>query len=145
MVYYRTSGVIAVFALIVNLFMILAAMAAFEGTLTLPGLAGLTLSLAMSVDANVLIFESTRDEVRKGKPFKTAMQEGFQQAFGAIFDANVTMLIASLVLLSFGYGPIRGFAVTMLIGNVLSLYTNVFMTRVVFDWLVFSKNRTIAV
>lgn len=139
--YYRASGAVAVAALIVNLLMILSAMAAFEGTLTLPGLAGLTLSLAMAVDANVLIFEHTRDELRKGKPLKVAMQEGYNQAFGAIFDANVTILIASLVLLGFGYGPIRGFAVTMLIGNVVSLYTNVFMTRVFFEYLVFSRNR----
>ena len=141
LLYYRASGGVAVAALVINLLMILAAMAAFEGTLTLPGLAGLTLSLAMAVDANVLIFEHTRDELRKGRSFKIAMQEGYNQAFGAIFDANVTILIASLVLLGFGYGPIRGFAVTMLIGNVVSLYTNVFMTRVFFEYLVFSKNR----
>ncbi len=141
-IYYRGSGVIAAGALVANLMMIVAALAAFEGTLTLPGLAGLTLSLAMAVDANVLIFEHTRDELRKGKTFRMALNEGYDQAFGAIFDANVTMLIASLVLFSFGYGPIRGFAVTMLIGNVASLYTNVFMTKVVFDTVVFRKDRT---
>lgn len=140
--YYRGSGVIAVTALLVNLFLIVAVMAAFEGTLTLPGLAGLTLSLAMAVDANVLIFEQTRDGLRHGKPMKLALHEGYDQAFSAIFDANVTVLIASLVLLSFGYGPIRGFAVTMLIGNVMSLYTNVFMTRVIFDHFVFAREKT---
>lgn len=139
--YYRASGSIAVMALALNGLFILAIMSAFEGTLTLPGLAGLTLSLGMSVDANVLIFEHMREELRKGKSLNMSIAEGYTHAFSAIFDANVTTVLAGIVLLSFGYGAIRGFAVTLLIGVIVSQYTAVFVTRVVFDHLVVSRNR----
>jgi preprotein translocase subunit SecD len=116
-------------------------MAAFEGTLTLPGLAGMTLTLGMAVDANVLIFEHLREELRAGKSIQMGIIEGYKRAFSAIFDSHVTSIIAAVVLLSFGYGPIRGFAVTLLIGLAASLYTSVFVTRFIFDYFVISKNK----
>lgn len=139
--YYRASGVVASMALLFNGLIVLACMSAFEGTLTLPGLAGLTLSLGMAVDANVLIFEHMREELRAGKSFNHAIAEGYSRAFSAIFDGNLTTIIAGMVLLSFGYGPIRGFAVTMLIGLAASMYTAVFVTRVFFDRVVISTGR----
>jgi preprotein translocase subunit SecD len=140
-VYYRASGVVAVLALLLNGLFILSAMAAFEGTLTLPGLAGITLTLGMAVDANVLIFEHIREELRRGKSVVLSIGEGYKRAFSAIFDSNLTTILAGLVLLSFGYGPIRGFAVTMLIGLVVSMFTAIFVTRVVFDYIVISRHQ----
>jgi len=139
--YYKTSGVIATFALLLNGLFILAIMAAFEGTLTLPGLAGITLTLGMAVDANVLIFEHMREELLHGKNLLFAISEGYKRAFSAILDGHLTTIISGIVLLSFGYGPIRGFAVTLLIGLAASLYTSVFVTRLIFDWFVVSKNK----
>lgn len=144
-IYYRLSGVIACVALALNGLFILGAMAAFEGTLSLPGLAGITLTLGMAVDANVLIFEHMREELRNGKALATAVVEGYSRAFSAIFDSNLTTMIAGIVLLSFGYGPIRGFAVTMLIGLTASMYTAVFVTRVVIDGLILAKNRSLSI
>lgn len=141
LLYYRASGAVATGALALNALFVLALMAAFEGTLTLPGLAGLTLSLGMSVDANVLIFEHIREELKTGKSVSSAVGEGFARAWSAIFDGNVTGIIAALVLLSFGYGPIRGFAVTTLMGLTCSMYTAVFCARVVFDYFVVARNR----
>jgi len=143
-IYYRMSGAIACIALSLNGLFIFAAMAAFEGTLSLPGLAGITLTLGMAVDANVLIFEHMREELRAGKALAVAVVEGYHRAFSAIFDAHVTTIIAGVVLLSFGYGPIRGFAVTMLIGLLASLYTSVFVTRVIIDGLFIRKNRSLS-
>jgi preprotein translocase subunit SecD len=140
-IYYRASGWVANFALVINGLFILSAMAAFEGTLTLPGLAGMTLTLGMAVDANVLIFEHLREELRAGKSIQMGIIEGYKRAFSAIFDSHVTSIIAAVVLLSFGYGPIRGFAVTLLIGLAASLYTSVFVTRFIFDYFVISKNK----
>ncbi len=140
-VYYRASGFVACLALSLNALFVLAVMAAFEGTLTLPGLAGLTLTLGMAVDANVLIFEHIREELLHGKGINSAIAEGFERAWSAILDGNLTTIIASLVLFSFGYGPIRGFAVTTLIGLTCSMYTAVFVTRVVFDYTVVARNR----
>ncbi len=141
-IYYRASGLVATLALTLNAIIVLACMAAFEATLTLPGLAGLTLTLGMAVDANVLIFEHMREELRKGKGVVHAISEGYRQAFSAILDGNLTTIFAGLVLLGFGYGPIRGFAVTMLIGLVASMYTAVFVTRVVFDYFVVAREKT---
>lgn len=140
-IYYRLSGVIAVLALVLNGLFILASMAAFEGTLTLPGLAGITLTLGMAIDANVLIFEHMREELTHGKTPTLAISEGYRRAFSAILDGNLTTIIAGLVLFSFGYGPIRGFAVTMLIGLVASMFTAVFVTRIIFDYWVVSRHR----
>ncbi len=139
--YYRLSGLVAVFALSLNGLFILACLAAFEGTLSLPGLAGITLTLGMAVDSSVLIFEHMREELRAGKSAALSIAEGYSRAFTAIFDANLTTIIAGLVLLSFGYGPIKGFAVTLLIGLVCSMYTAVFVTRVVFDYFIVAKGK----
>lgn len=139
-VYYKASGFIALFALCMNFLFILAGMSAFEGTLTLPGLAGMVLGLGMSVDSNVLIFEYMRDEIRAGKPLRTALAEAYAGASSAIWDANITAILSGVVLLSFGYGPIRGFAVTLLLGLVSSVFTAVFVTRVVFDYLIVVRN-----
>lgn len=140
-IYYRFSGVVAVLALALNGLFVLACMAAFEGTLTLPGLAGLTLTLGMAVDANVLIFEHIREELRAGKSVAMSIAEGYGRAFTAILDSNLTTIIAGMVLLGFGYGPIRGFAVTMLIGIAASMFTAIFVTRVVFDWAYVAKGK----
>jgi len=140
LIYYKASGFIALFALCMNFLFIFAGMSAFEGTLTLPGLAGMVLGLGMSVDSNVLIFEYMRDEIRAGKPLKTALAEAYAGASSAIWDANITAILSGVVLLSFGYGPIRGFAVTLLLGLVSSVFTAVFVTRVVFDYLIVVKN-----
>lgn len=141
LIYYKTSGLIASIALFLNGVFVLAILAAFEGTLTLPGLGGIALTIGMAVDANVLIFEHMREELLKGKNLAHAISEGYSKAFRAIFDANLTTMIAGIVLLSFGYGPIRGFAVTLLIGLFASLYTSVFVTRVIFDAFYISKNK----
>lgn len=140
-IYYRTSGLFANFALILNGLFILAILAAFEGTLTLPGLAGITLTLGMAVDANVLILEHMREEIAMGKSLGMALAEGYHRAFSAIIDSHITTVIAGIVLLNFGYGPIRGFAVTLLIGLTASLYTSVFVTRVIFDYFIVAKGR----
>ncbi|MBM4317128.1 MAG: protein translocase subunit SecD [Deltaproteobacteria bacterium] len=145
-VYYKTSGLFANIALILNGLFILAILAAFEGTLTLPGLAGITLTLGMAVDANILILEHIREELKMGKSLATAVGEGYSRAFSAILDSNATTMVAGLVLLSFGYGPIRGFAVTLLIGLTASMYTAVFVTRVIFDYFVIVKGeKTISI
>lgn len=145
-IYYKTSGLFANVALVLNGLFIIAILAAFEGTLTLPGLAGITLTLGMAVDANVLILEHMREEISMGKSLGMALAEGYHRAFSAIIDSHVTTVIAGIVLLSFGYGPIRGFAVTLLIGLTASLYTSVFVTRVIFDYFVVVKgNKTISI
>jgi len=140
-IYYRYSGMVANIALALNGLFILAALAAFEGTLTLPGLAGMLLTLGMAVDANVLIFEHMREELRAGKSVMLSITEGYSRALSAIIDAHMTNIIAAVVLLEFGYGAIRGFAVTMLIGLAASLYTAVFVTRVIFDYAVIARNK----
>ena len=140
-VYYKASGMFANIALLLNGLFIVAILAAFEGTLTLPGLAGITLTLGMAVDANILILEHIREELKMGKSLASAIGEGYSRAFSAILDSNATTMVAGLVLLSFGYGPIRGFAVTLLIGLTASMYTAVFVTRVIFDYLVVVKGK----
>ncbi len=133
MVYYKLSGLIADFALALNLFLILAVMAFFEATLTLPGMAGLVLTLAMAVDANVLINERIREEIRAGKTPKAAIEVGYGRVFWTIFDANLTTLISAIILFQFGTGPIRGFAVTVTIGLVASMFTAIVVTRLIMD------------
>ena len=145
-IYYKTSGLFANIALMLNGLFIVAILAAFEGTLTLPGLAGITLTLGMAVDANVLILEHMREELAMGKSLAMALAEGYHRAFSAIIDSHCTTLIAGVVLLSFGYGPIRGFAVTLLVGLTASLYTSIFVTRVIFDYFIVLKgNKTISI
>ena len=134
LVYYRASGFIAIIALSLNLLLLLATMAYLKSTLTLPGMAGIILSLAMAVDANVLIFERIREELRGGKPVKSAVSLGYDHAFSAIIDSHVTSLISAAFLFQFGTGPIKGFAVTLTIGLILSLFTAIVITRMIFDW-----------
>jgi SecD/SecF fusion protein len=111
-------------------------MAYFNATLTLPGIAGIILTIGMAVDANVLIFERIREEMRRGKTVKASIDQGYGNAFSAILDANVTTFIAGVVLYTFGSGPIKGFALTMMIGIVASMFTAVVVTRVIFDYAV---------
>lgn len=132
-VYYRRSGLIADMALLFNVPIILAVLAGFGATLTLPGIFGLILTLGMAVDANVLVFERIREELRAGKSPRAAVSAGFSRAFWTIFDSNLTTLITAMVLYQFGSGPIRGFAVTLSVGIISSMFTAVFFSRVVFD------------
>lgn len=134
-IYYGFSGMIADLALMLNILLIMAGLAFFGATLTLPGIAGMILTIGMAVDANVLIFERIREELRLGKPVRAAIEGGYSKALVTILDANVTTFIAALVLFQFGTGPVRGFAVTLSIGIVASFITAVFVTRVVFDYL----------
>jgi protein-export membrane protein SecD len=133
-IYYRKSGFIAVFALVMNMIMVLATMALFQATLTLPGIAGIVLTIGMAVDANVIIFERIREYVRDGYTARAAIDAGYDRAFTTILDSQLTTAIAGLVLWQFGSGPIRGFAITLLIGIATSIFTAVFAARVFFDW-----------
>ncbi|MDR1120909.1 MAG: protein translocase subunit SecDF [Dysgonamonadaceae bacterium] len=133
-VYGFIAGMIANIALLVNLFFTLGALAAFGAALTLSGIAGLVLSVAISVDANVLIYERIREELRAGKNIKKAVSDGYNNAFSAIFDANLTSIITGLILFWFGTGPIKGFATTLIMGIIASFITAVFMTRIIFEF-----------
>ena len=137
--YYLLSGMIAVFALLLNMVIIMGALAAFGASLTLPGIAGIILTIGMSVDANVLVFERIREELRTGKTTRSAISSGYHRAFGTILDANITTLIPALLLFYFGTGPIKGFAVTLSIGIISSMFTALFVTRVIFDFLTRNK------
>ena len=133
--YYRAAGIIADFALLLNMVFIMAVLAGFHATLTLPGIAGIILTIGMAVDANVLIFERIREELRAGKTVRAAIDSGYDNALSAIIDANVTTLLVGIVLYQFGTGPIRGFALTLCIGIISSLFTAFFVTRTIFDLL----------
>ncbi len=133
-IYYRRSGLVAVFALVMNMTLVLAAMAFFQATLTLPGIAGIVLTIGMAVDANVIIFERVREYLREGYKARAAIEAGYDRAFTTILDSQLTTAIAGIVLWQFGSGPIRGFAITLLIGIATSIFTGVFATRVFFDW-----------
>ena len=137
--YYRTAGSIADFALIWNLILVLAILASLQATLTLPGIAGLILTVGMSIDANVIIFERIREELDKGKTAKAAIDGGYNRALTTIVDANMTTLIAALVLWQFGTGPIRGFATVLFWGILISMFTAIFVTRTVFNAFVNRK------
>ena len=133
--YYRFSGVIADVALILNTILVFAVLALFRATLTLPGIAGLVLSIGMAVDANILIHERIKEELRWGKTPRAAIDQGYHRAFTAIIDSNVTTIIAALFLYQFGTGPVRGFAVTLFWGITANIFTAVFVTRWMFDFL----------
>lgn len=137
-IYYRVSGLIAVFGLILNVLLILAAMAFFQATLTLPGIAGIVLTLGMAVDANVIVYERIRELLRDGYTARAAVEAGYDRAFTTILDSQLTTAIAGIVLWQYGSGPIRGFAITLLIGITTSIFTAVFCTRLFFD---FQANR----
>ncbi len=138
-VYYKGSGVIADLALVLNILLIAAGLAGFQATLTLPGIAGIILTIGMAVDANVLIYERIREELRLGKTPRAAVEAGYERATLTILDANVTTLIAALVLFQFGTGPVKGFAVTLSLGVIASLFTALILTRMVFDYLLVSR------
>lgn len=133
--YYRGSGVNANLALILNLIVLVAALAYFGATLTLPGIAGVILTVGMGVDSNVLIFERIREELRAGKAVGTAVAGGFEQAFRTIIDTHVTTVVSAAILFTFGTGPIRGFAVTLTIGLIANLFTSVFVSRTIFTYV----------
>lgn len=131
--YYKLSGLNAVIALMLNLLILVGALAYFSATLTLPGIAGVILTIGIGVDANVLIFERIKEELRSGKTPRTAISAGFGKAFWTIFDANVTSLVAAAILFQFGTGPIQGFAVTLSIGLISNMFTAIFVSRFIFD------------
>jgi preprotein translocase subunit SecD len=131
-IYYKLSGIIADMALALNLFLLLGVLAWLNFTLTLPGIAGMILTVGMAVDANVIIFERIREELKSGKTVTAAVQSGYEKAFRTILDANMTTLIATFVLSQFGSGPIKGFAVTLSIGIVINMFTSIFVTRLLF-------------
>ena len=133
--YYRVAGFIADFALVFNILFVIAFLAGFSATLTLPGIAGLVLTIGMAVDANVLIFERVREEHAKGKLLKLAIEIGYDKAFSAILDSHVTTFGAAALLYTFGIGPIQGFAVTLMIGIAASLFTAIVITKISFDWM----------
>ncbi len=131
--YYRLSGLIANLALVLNLFILLGSMAFLRATLTLPGIAGIALTLGMAVDANVLIFERIREEIKSGKTIRVAIDAGYDKAFSAILDSNLTTLIAAAFLFQFGTGPVKGFAVTLSIGLLISMFTAIVVTHLIYD------------
>ncbi len=132
-VYYRTAGGVADVALLFNVLFILGVLSGFQATLTLPGIAGIILTIGMAVDANVLIFERVREELAGGKTLKAAIDNGYSKAFSAIIDSNITTFVTGLILFQFGTGPVQGFALTLMIGILASLFSAIVITRVIFD------------
>jgi preprotein translocase subunit SecD len=132
--YYRGSGINAVVALILNMLLTIAALVAIKSTLTLPGIAGLILGIGMAVDSNVLIFERIREELRLGISVPESIRLGFDRAFVTIIDTHLTTIISSLILYMYGSGPIKGFAVTLILGLLINLFTAVFVSRTIFNW-----------
>jgi preprotein translocase subunit SecD len=141
LVYYRGAGVNAVIALILNMILMLAGLILFQATLTLPGIAGIILTIGMAVDSNVLIFERIREELRSGKTIPSAIEQGFARAFVTIIDTHVTTIISSLFLFVFGTGPLRGFAVTLVMGLLINLFSAVFVSRTIFMWELSRKRK----
>jgi len=133
--YYGIAGIVADIALLLNIVFIMAGMAMFGATLTFPGIAGIVLTIGMAVDANVIVFERIKEELRTGKSIAEGLASGFDKAWSAIFDANVTTAIAAFILWEFGSGPIKGFAITLLLGIISSMFTAIFVTRVIFHYL----------
>ncbi|MGH9945474.1 MAG: protein translocase subunit SecD, partial [Pyrinomonadaceae bacterium] len=141
--YYRGSGLNAVIALLLNMIITVAALVLFDATLTLPGIAGLILTIGMTVDTNVLIFERIREELESGKTVPSAVQAGFDRAFVTVIDTHVTTIVSSLFLFIFGTGPIRGFAVTLVLGLLANLFSAVYVSRTIFIWLLNRKGRRV--
>ncbi len=131
--YYHFAGAVADMALFFNMLFVMGVMASFQATLTLPGIAGLILTIGMSVDSNVLIYERIREELGSGKPLKTSIEIGYKKAFSAIIDSHITAIITGIILYEFGTGPIQGFALTLIIGLLANLFTAIIITRIVFD------------
>src|SRR5208282_3116238 len=133
--YYHRCGVIADFAMILNLLILLGVMCSIGTTLTLPGIAGVVLTVGMAVDANVLIYERLREEMAQNKSMRGAVSAAYSRAFSTIFDSHTTTLISAIILIYLGTGPVKGFGVTLTIGVALSLFTSLVMTRLIFDFL----------
>lgn len=143
-IYYKLSGFIAVIALLLNIYYLLALLSAFQATLTLPGIAGIILSIGMGIDSNVLIFERIREELRLGRTSYSAVFQGYSKAFWTIFDAHITVLLTSLILFFFGTGPIRGFAVTLSISILVNLFTAIFVTKIFYE-ILYEKGRDLKI
>ena len=141
LVYYRGAGINADLALILNLIILLGFMGYFEAVLTLPGIAGVILTVGMGVDSNVLIFERIREELRNGKTPPSAVDQGFSHAWITIVDTHVTTIVSAAILFIFGTGPVRGFATTLTFGLLANLFTAVFVSRLIFDWILSRKQR----
>ncbi len=139
-VYYKWSGVLANLALALNLFLLLAAMAALHATLTMPGIAGIILTIGMAVDANVLIFERIREELRLGKTPRLAVDQGYDKAFSAILDGNLTTVTAALFLFQFGTGPVKGFGISLILGLLVSMFTAIVVTHTIYDLWFMHRN-----
>ncbi len=137
LIYYSLSGFVADFALLLNMFFLLAVLSAFRGSLTMPGIAGIALTIGMAVDANVLIFERIREELKIGKTTRTAIDQGFARAWITIFDSNITTIIIGVILFIFGSGSIKGFALTLTIGLLSNLFTAVFVGKVIFNYFTY--------
>jgi preprotein translocase subunit SecD len=135
LIYYRGAGINAVIALVLNLLLTIAGLIVLDSTLTLPGIAGLILGIGMAVDSNVLIFERMREELRAGKSVAKAVEQGFDRAFITIIDTHITTILSSVILYMYGSGPIRGFAVTLILGLLINLFSAVFVSRTIFMWL----------
>jgi SecD/SecF fusion protein len=133
--YYGHGGVAADIALVLNLFLIMGVLASLGAVLTLPGIAGIVLTIGMSVDANVIIFERIREELRAGKNIKSALADGYKNSLSAILDANITTIIIGIILVNFGVGPVKGFATTLIIGILTSLFTALFISRIILEWM----------
>lgn len=142
LIYYKKAGINAVLALILNTVLLMAALAYFGATLTLPGIAGVILTIGMAVDSNVLIFERIREELRAGKSIPAAVDAGFSKAFLTIIDTHVTTVVSCLFLFMFGTGPVKGFAVTLVIGLIANVFTAVYVSRAIFDWELSGKEVT---
>jgi SecD/SecF fusion protein len=137
LIYYSLSGFVADIALFLNLFFLLAILSAFRASLTMPGIAGIALTIGMAVDANVLIFERIREELRIGKTTRTAIDQGFARAWVTIFDSNITTIIIGIILFLFGSGPIKGFALTLTVGLITNLFSAVFVGKVIFNYFTY--------
>ena len=135
LIYYWFAGAVANFALVLNLFILMGVMCYLNAALTLPGIAGIVLTIGMAIDANVLIFERIREELKAGKGIQGAVETGYARAFGTIIDANLTTLIVSVILMIMGTGPVKGFGVTLTVGICASMFTALVVTRLIFDYL----------
>jgi SecD/SecF fusion protein len=142
-VYYNRAGLVANIALITNIFFLFGVLASLKAVLTLPGMAGIVLTLGMAVDANVIIYERIKEEIRAGKGIRLAITDGYRNAYSAIIDGNVTTLLTGIVLYIFGTGPVQGFATTLIIGILSSLFTAIFISRMIFTWLL-NRNKTVS-
>ena len=134
LIYYKKSGVNATLALVLNAIILIACLAYFDAVLTLPGIAGIILTIGMAVDSNVLIFERIREELRAGKAIIPAVDTGFSKALLTIIDTHVTTVVSCAILFLFGSGPVKGFAVTLVIGLIANVFTAVFVSKAIFDW-----------